>query len=383
MPLVAIKHDVPTLRDSSLGGTLSSPDLHSSGQTAGKPIAMQSKDLCVDVLPDNGGRVASIRCIRTGTEFLVGGSDYDAKAQFVNDARFEASDCAGMDECLPTVSISGPETAGGNAPDHGDLWRHSWRVEQQSANDVLLATECFSRPLSFTRRLRVQAAEVQLDYRIGNLSEMPVPFLYACHPLFAVEAGDRLILPRETDKVRLHYSRGDRVDPAVESLDWPLVADGDAKIALDRIGEASDGTAEMLYTDRLARGVCALYRARKRQALVMRFDKNVLPYLGLWLCCGGWPDNPVHQKQYAVAMEPTVAPCGSLAAAIAAGAAPILAPHGVFAFSLCLEVLGCDKPWSYDAVETYIHESSCDVVGCNEEACREFRDNSRRNLLTS
>lgn len=311
----------------------------------------------MDVLPDNGGRLASIRCVRTGTEFLVGGSDYGAKAQFASDATFEESDCAGMDECLPTVLMSGPEVASDSAPDHGDLWRHPWRVAQQGANDVLLATECFSRPLSFTRRLRVQAAEVKLDYRIENLAEMPISFLYACHPLFAVEAGDRLILPREIDRVRLHYSRGDRVDHTEDSISWPLVANGDRKIALDRVGEASDGTAEMLYTDRLTRGICALYRARRQQALVMHFDTSVLPYLGLWLCNGGWPDRPMKQKQYAVAMEPTVAPCGSLAVAIAAGTAPELSPRGVFAFSLRMEVLGCDKSWSYDEVKTYIDEA--------------------------
>jgi galactose mutarotase-like enzyme len=44
----------------------------------------------------------------------------------------------------------------------------------------------------------------------------------------------------------------------------------------------------------------------------VRFDATIIPYLGLWLCYGGWPerDGP---KQMCVAMEPSTAPVDSLA----------------------------------------------------------------------
>lgn len=109
---------------------LPSRDMQSAGQSSGQLICVQSADLSVDLLPDNGGRVASIRCKRTGTEFLLSGSNYSAKASFTSEMQFEESDCAGMDECLPTVSISQPGSTEGSAPDHGDLWRHSWRVAE-------------------------------------------------------------------------------------------------------------------------------------------------------------------------------------------------------------------------------------------------------------
>jgi len=335
---------------------LSSLDLHGADVAAGTPIRLQSASLRVDVLPDNGGRVASIHCISTGTEFLLDGSHYDAQAQFTANDAFEESDCAGMDECLPTVSVCGPETAGGSAPDHGDLWRHRWRVESKSEDSVLLSTQCFSRPLSFRRRIQVQGSNVLFEYLIGNLAQSQVPFLYACHPLLAVEPGDRLILPREINRAYLRYSRGGRVDQAGESISWPLAASADKAVALDYVGEKSDGTAEMLYTGRLTRGICALYRARRDQALVMHFDPAMLPYLGLWLCNGGWPDDAARKRQYAVAMEPTVAPYGSLAEAMDSGEAPMLMPGESFAFSIRMEVLGSDRPWSYDAVKNYVHE---------------------------
>jgi hypothetical protein len=333
------------------------PDVTTAGQKAGNLIQLRSADLIVDVLPANGGRIASIRCVRSGIEFLLGGSDYQAVAQFGTDAPFEESDCAGLDECLPTVSLSGLETKGGGAPDHGDLWRHPWSILQSSPDDLLLATTCFSRPLQFSRRLRVSDAEVLMDYRIENLASESVAFLYACHPLFAVEAGDQLILPQEVQRLRLHYSREGRLTTSAGTISWPLVASDTRHIALNCVGARSDETAEMLYTERLSHGVCALYRARPRQALVMHFDTSLLPYLGLWICAGGWPEGPAKQKQYAVSLEPTVSPHGSLAAAIESGTAPILNAGSGFAFSLRLEVMGIDKPCSYDDVNEYVNQN--------------------------
>jgi len=154
----------------------------------------------------------------------------------------------------------------------------------------------------------------------------------------------------------VHYSLGDRIGRAGEWLDWPIVNRCDEPVALDAAGEISDETAEMLYTDRLTRGICALYRGRNHQALVIRFDTALLPYLGLWLCNGGWPEGQTSGKQYAMAVEPTVAPYGSLAQAIAAKAAPVLQPGNDFSFSLQMVVLGCDRPWSFDEVTRYVDE---------------------------
>ena len=44
----------------------------------------------------------------------------------------------------------------------------------------------------------------------------------------------------------------------------------------------------------------------------MSFDSAATPYLGLWICYGGWPDRP-GSKQMCVALEPATAPVDSLA----------------------------------------------------------------------
>lgn len=322
---------------------------------AGKAVRLESENLHVDVLPVNGGRVASIRCRHTGTEFLLPGSRYGAVARFGNDAAFEESDCAGIDECLPTVSPSYSESKFGSAPDHGDLWRQAWHVVERSSTHVNLAVTCFSNPLAFRRSLHVHASHVHLDYEIGNPSRFPVPFLYACHPLFAVEPGDRVILPREIGTVRFHYSYRDRLSNPGRRIEWPIPASHSGNIRFDVVGNVADGTAEMLYVENIGSGVCALYRAHRGQAVVMRFDSTVLPHLGLWLCNGGWPDNPHDRKQHAVAMEPTVAPHGALAGAMASGSAPVLNSGATFRFWIRLEILGCNRPCSQEEVKRCLH----------------------------
>jgi galactose mutarotase-like enzyme len=316
----------------------------------GRAVRLQNEKLNVDVLPDNGGRIASIRCRRTGTEFLLGGSTYGAIAAFSEDAAFEESDCAGWDECLPTISRASSDAGGFNAPDHGDLWRRPWTILEQTENLITLSIECFSRPLTFTRALHLESTRLRMDYRIVNRGDKAEPFLYACHPLFAVDEDDLVLLPSEVDSVRLHFSRGDRVGHPGEQLPWPLLRRAEQKTILNRVSDISTGSAEMFYVTSLRRGICALYRYQRQQAVVMRFSIESLPILGLWICNGGWPEKASARKQYAVALEPTVAPFGSLAEAVASNAASVLQPRAEFNFSIEVGILGCDLPCTPEEV---------------------------------
>jgi galactose mutarotase-like enzyme len=326
-------------------------------RVVGRAVRLESADLRVDVLPDNGGRIASIRCLRTGTEFLLSGSDYAARAAFPSDVPFELSDCAGWDECLPTVSRSTSASGAHDAADHGDLWRCAWRTLERSSSHLVLSTRCFKHPFTFTRSLQLNGTNIRLDYTVSNNGDQPDSFLYACHPLFAVDPGDHVLLPKEIAAVRLHFSLGDRIGTSGEELRWPLTVPGSAATAINRVGDIADRTAEMLYVPSLAHGACALHRKKRRQAVLMRFTTDTLPSLGLWICNGGWPELKGAHPQYAVAMEPTVAPFGALSEAVAANAAPVLQPGADYRFSIELEILGCQQPCSLDEIETRLNQA--------------------------
>jgi galactose mutarotase-like enzyme len=311
-------------------------------------ITFHNDRLRVHVLPEEGGRIASIFDIQSGTEFLLQPPEpYRLPMQLGLWDRFENSACAGIDECLPSVGACGSETPGGPVPDHGDFWRLPWVVNTSKNDFVSMAATGYSRPLFFEKQLRLRASFLEIHHLIRNESEAPIPFLYALHPLLAIDPGDRIVLPSEVSTVQVSSSRLDRVGVAGATIAWPKPGGAGSELDLSRTETASVATAEMLYTNRLQMGWCGLYRAQSGQGIAVRFDTHQLPYLGLWLCYGGWPEDELQPHQYAVAFEPTVAPRGTLASALENKLAPTLGAHESFEFTISLERIGA-IPVNYD-----------------------------------
>jgi len=306
---------------------------------------LENRLLKVVILPDNGGKLASIKCQRTEAEFLLSGSRYERVADFGPLARFEESDCAGWDECLPTVSASGPLAGADSAPDHGDFWRFPWNVlSKNRPNEITLEANGFSRPLRFRKRISLEANELTISYEIENTGNSRVEILYASHPLFCIHAEDEIVLPSEITALTLLESRGNRIGAPGDTVSWPLHCYDGFTFDLQTVGQVTDRTAEMLYSGHLTRGVAGLYRKSSGHGLMLRFATTDLPYLGLWLCCGGWPENDhLSSRQYALAFEPTTAPRGSLSDAIRASQARALGVGEVFSFSLRLSIVGCEN----------------------------------------
>jgi len=320
-------------------------------------IVLCNDQLRVHVLPDEGARIASFFDTQTNLELLLQPSKpYRWPASLGLWDRFENSACAGIDECLPSIAASGPETPGGPVPDHGDFWRLNWTVIARSGNaSVSLQATGYSRPLLFEKHLHLHTSALEIHYRIRNLHDDPIPFLYGLHPLFAIDPGDRIVLPPEVSALLVGYSRLGRLGPPRTLIQWPNHEGVASAPDLSRTQNVAASTADMLFTDRLSSGWCGLYRARIGQGIALRFDTAKLPYLGLWLCYGGWPDDETLPRQYAVAFEPTVAPWGTLSTACENHQAPVLAAHDSFNFSVALERIGA-LPMTYDEFEARCYE---------------------------
>lgn len=301
------------------------------------------------ILPEEGGRIASFFDVQSGLEFLLQPSPaYQGRQSHSLWDRFENSACAGIDDCLPSVGACGAETPGGPVPDHGDFWRLHWTVLSTSKTDsVNIAATGYSRHLHLEKSVRLHDASLELQYRIRNLKETPVPFLYALHPLLAIDPEDRILLPPEVTNVRIDSSRGQRLGNSGTVIAWPKPHGPISDLDLSRTEAVTASTAEMLYTGPLQSGWCGLYRARSGNGIVVRFNARTLPYLGLWFCYGGWPEDPHQPRQYAVAFEPTVAPWGTLTGASEKGEAPVLAGHASFSFAIAIERIG-PSPMTYD-----------------------------------
>lgn len=235
--------------------------------------------------------------------------------------RFDESDASGWDECMPSVAACKVETSRGpvTIPDHGDLWRVAWRPVASDSGSVKSRGRCFSLPLALERT--ITATEVQegwrlnLDYKVINVGDYPVPWSWAAHPLFAVETGDHILLPDSIHVLRLEGSGDDRLGQSNASVGWPnaSVAMG-GTTDLRQVQPPHSGIGDKLFAGPLdtEQNWCALERPSAGVRIRVRFDPAATPYLGLWLCYGGWPARP-GPKQVCVALEPSTAPVDSLA----------------------------------------------------------------------
>jgi galactose mutarotase-like enzyme len=286
-------------------------------------VVIAAGNCSATILPAFGGKIASLRA---ADHELIHAPLRPCKPRNPT-MSFEESDAAGWDECLPSVAACSVPTPAGlaNIPDHGDLWRVPWQVLEVSGDSVTMRARCFSLPLEMTRSMILAETSsgwrMQILYSLANLGTNRVPWSWAAHPLFSVDPGDRILLPESVKTVRVENSRGNRLGLKGSQIAWPTgnapnISDPSRCLNVTR--DAASEIADKLFTGSMQEEWCALERASIGLRITVRFDRTLTPYLGLWLCYGGWPesnpaDNPDSPKQYCVALEPATAPADSLA----------------------------------------------------------------------
>jgi galactose mutarotase-like enzyme len=297
-------------------------------RVAKENVLIQSGDCTVTLLPQFGGKIASI-CVKNRELLHAPLAEVTARTRTM---AFDAGDASGWDECLPSVAACAVKTNSGVAeiPDHGDLWRVEWdaagnreqenhRAETGRANGVTLRGECFSLPLALERTLTMTESakgwQLLVDYTLHNTGKVAAPWSWAAHPLWAVDAGDILELPQSITALRVEGSGGGRLGANGDQVGWPIAkrakgGQADLRVVQSRRSRLAD----KLFAGPLAANEnwCALLRSQVGLRIRFSFDVADAPYLGLWLCYGGWPERR-GAKQMCVAMEPSTAPVDSLA----------------------------------------------------------------------
>jgi galactose mutarotase-like enzyme len=303
-------------------------------------VLMHSGDCVVSFLPQFGGKIASIRV--RGRELLQGPlAPYGPRTQTMI---FEEADASGWDECLPTVDACTLDTASGPVPipDHGDLWRVPWELVASSSMCAAFRAHCFSLPLELLRATTLLQTEkgwrLRADYKVTNTGTVPTSWSWTAHPSFAAEAGDRVVLPESVHELRLAYSRGGRLGQTNAKVNWPMAAlasGAETDLSLAQAPESAIG--EKLFAGPLAlcEDWCALERPKAGLRIRFRFSPLATPYLGLWLCYGGWPSGP-GPKQSCVTLEPSTTAFDSLAQT--GPWTRVLAPGQSFSWPMTVEI---------------------------------------------
>jgi hypothetical protein len=295
-------------------------------------LQLKTDTFCVDVLPELGGKIASIR--QNGVEILQ--QPLLPYAPRTLSTAFEESDASGFDECLPSVSACDIDSPDGklSIPDHGEFWRVCHDAVSPNETELRLTSTGSVLPLRFERKLSLLAEPgrhttntLHIEYGLENIGQHEIHYAWSAHPLFAVDPGDRIHLPASINTVTVENSARRRLGASGAVHPWPFAQLSSGEFAnLDQVGHESDNVGDKLYAaPPAADGWCAIERKSAGLRVQVEFDPALTPWLGLWLCYGGWPE---HQalRQFCVALEPCTSPVDSLSTAIAAGQARTLAP---------------------------------------------------------
>jgi galactose mutarotase-like enzyme len=291
--------------------------------SAKENVVISAGECEVTILPRFGGKISSIKL--KGRELLQ--QPLAPIAPRTQTMGFDEGDASGWDECLPSVAACSVPYADGEAriPDHGDLWRVEWdqvetKDEEQRTHSVSLKGKCFSLPLELERTVYLKESpgggRLGFFYKLTNTGTDPAPWSWSAHPLFAVDAGDAINLPNGMRELRLEGSGGGRLGKSGDVVSWPVakLANGgetDLTFAL----AANSGVGDKLFGGpvpaEVTTGWCEIFRPKARVGIRVSFQAENTPYLGLWLCYGGWPERE-GPKQMCVAVEPATAPVDSL-----------------------------------------------------------------------
>jgi hypothetical protein len=275
---------------------------------------LQNDAMRVTVVPEIGGKIVSLQSRRTGREWLWKNPYLPLKKPPTDVTDFGAFDVGGWDEVFPSVNpCRVPNSAWGNRQltDHGELWFRPWQVldarsESQAAATLKLAVDGPDLPFRFERTLTLPAglAPLVASYSVTNKSAMPMPFIWAAHPLLAIEPGDSFFIPDGT-RVSSTGNIGLELPANMTEFEWPMLplASGNS-LNLSRAPEPSARFAIKLFAENVPAGEIKIANRDQTEFLHLAFELPHAMHIGLWLNFGAWSGAKT-TPYYNAGVEPT------------------------------------------------------------------------------
>lgn len=247
-------------------------------------LTLESADLSLTVAPGRGGRIVSLMHRPTGREVLW------TRPPRLDWPRYGVSegeaDIQGWDECCPAIGPGdyGPGPwAGVRNPAQGEVYALPWRVRHVDRRRAVLAVHGVRFPYDLERELSLgEPNTVRARYRIANHAAAPFPFIWSAHPLLAVGAGARVILPGTMREVVVDSTDGGRLGPVYSAIAWPHARAPDGTASDLAEVQPATGWADKVYIPAVEEGRCALVRS-DGLSVAITWDPGAIPSLGLWL----------------------------------------------------------------------------------------------------
>lgn len=256
-------------------------------------ILLENEELRVIVLPELGGKIASL-CYKTRDFELAaqpGKEEYNLPQL---DDDFSLYDASGLDDAFPNIDAAILEENGirWKYPDHGEIWssRFDWNVDGQQIS-MKLQSKRF--PYTYEKNIRLDGCQVILQYQICNTGEIPFPCIWAFHGLVRYEENMQFVYPPQTTSFE-------------NVLESPELGAVGKRFPIEneiydfcKVPERSTHTMVKYYADRkVKKGSCAYRYPGQGVECTIEYDSEKLPYLGVWITAGGY------RGDYNCAIEP-------------------------------------------------------------------------------
>lgn len=254
-------------------------------------LLFESARMAAKLIPNPGGKLASLVDKSSGFEFLVQKA-WPAYRPGKFDIPFVEAECSGFDEMFPTIDSCYCEQSPWNGTlmaDHGEVWSLPWSVNRNE-NSVTLAVDGVRFPYRLEKTIRlVGDSTLHYDYRLSNRTPFDFDYLWAGHLMINLLQGTKITVPDECHKAVSVLSTGSRRFGDVQ--EWPDFLDRQGhSYRADLVRPKSARAFEKFYfMEKLDKGFCKLEYPNGRE-LTIRFAGAAVPYLGLLVNENDWDD---------------------------------------------------------------------------------------------
>jgi galactose mutarotase-like enzyme len=260
-------------------------------------VGLRNDAIEIRVIPQLGSKICSLVNRRTAREWMW--HPPGSRRYFRNKTgdAFAESTLVGADECLPTVAACRWQNR--ELTDHGEVWSEAWILDEDAFEGEKLVTRLRLpiSPLQIERTICLQGSRVRISYKLENVADESLDYIWALHPMMAIEVGDRLILPKECSRLRLdatvvNCGLGERG----QFIHYPQPSPG---INLESLEFDRDSAAVKFFTEPLSTGRAALRNEHSGDYIIYSINPRELNTFGIWINRGGW------SGYHHVAIEPT------------------------------------------------------------------------------
>jgi galactose mutarotase-like enzyme len=297
-------------------------------------VTIGNAEFVLQVLPEAGGRIYSIRHRRLAREMLWQNAGLRLQ-RFPAGSGYDDHWLGGWDDVIPNDE---PACVNGlDLPDHGELWSATFDVVSHRSESITMRANCPVAGLVVEKRISLEDDRIRVRYTIENQRPVALPYMWKLHAAVRLAPGDRIYIPAK--RFQLEPKSLGSLEGAELSGSWPLVRTPDGIVDLSAVPGPEARKLVFAYALDLARGECGLYRPSDRTLCLWSFPMNPFRSCMLFASYGGWRDH------YVAVLEPATTWPFRLEEAIAAGTFATLAPYGRIDAEVCLQVLsGVDSP---------------------------------------